>query len=283
MHIGLGLPISDPPALFDWARRADDGPFSTLGLLDRLVYDNPEPLVTLAALAGATRRIRLQTEVLLAPLRETALLAKQAATLNVLSGGRFVLGVGVGGRADDHLAAGTELRTRGRRLDEQIGLLHRLWAGESFGPECGPIGPVPRSPAGPELLFGGFQPAALDRVGRWGGGFLAAAPPSWAGNLFDTVRRSWKDHGRTGAPRIVAQVNVAVGDDDLIADARAAMGAYYAFAGDRSKFMLDGLLTTPDAIRSTIARFDELGADEVMLYCYGRDADQVDRLADVIG
>ncbi|MET9211847.1 MULTISPECIES: LLM class flavin-dependent oxidoreductase [unclassified Nocardia] len=283
MHIGLGLPISDPITLFDWARRADDGPFSTLGLLDRLVYDNPEPLTTLAALAGATRRIRLQTEVLLAPLRETALLAKQAATLDVLSGGRFVLGVGVGGRADDHVAAGTELRTRGRRLDAQIGLLHRLWAGEPFGPDCGPIGPAPLSPAGPELLFGGFQPAALDRVGRWGGGFLAAAPPSWAGTLFDTVRRSWQDHGRAGAPRIVAQVNVAVGDDDLIADARASMSAYYAFAGDRSKFMLDGLLTTPEAIRATIARFDELGADEVMLYCYGRDADQVDRLADVIG
>ncbi|MEU5409578.1 LLM class flavin-dependent oxidoreductase [Nocardia asteroides] len=283
MHIGLGLPISDPAALLDWARRADDGPFRTLGLLDRLVYDNPEPLVTLATLAGATRRIRLQTEVLLAPLRETALLAKQTATLDVLSGGRFTLGVGVGGRADDHVAAGTDPRTRGRRLDAQIDLLRRLWAGEPFGPDCGPIGPAPVQPTGPELLFGGFQPAALDRVGRCGGGFLAAAPPSWAGGLFDTVRRSWKDHGRAGAPRIVAQVNVTLGDDDVLADARAAMRAYYAFAGDRSAFMLDGLLTTPEAIRSTIAEFGALGADEVMLYCYGRDPDQVDRLADLVG
>jgi hypothetical protein len=78
MHVGLGLPISDPPALLDWARSADADPFSTLALLDRLVYDNPEPLVTLAALAGATGRIRVQTEVLLAPLREPALMPNKS-------------------------------------------------------------------------------------------------------------------------------------------------------------------------------------------------------------
>ncbi|MFE3053711.1 LLM class flavin-dependent oxidoreductase [Nocardia sp. NPDC059239] len=281
MHIGLGLPISDPHALLDWARRADAGPFSTLGLLDRLVYDNPEPLVTLGVLAGATSRVKLQTEVLIAPLRDPALLAKQAATLDVLSGGRFVLGLGVGGRADDHEASGTDLHTRGRRLDQQIGLMRDLWAGKPFSSTCGPIGPAPSSLPGPELLFGGFQPAALERVGRWGGGFLAAAAPSWAGGLFDTVRRSWRDHGRAGAPRIVAQVNVALGPAAVLDDARASMGAYYEFSG-RADFMVDGMLTTPGEIRDAIRQFGDLGADEVMLYCYGRDADQVDRLADVI-
>ncbi|WP_327093781.1 LLM class flavin-dependent oxidoreductase [Nocardia vinacea] len=281
MHVGLGLPISDPAALLDWARRADAGPFSTLGLLDRLVYDNPEPLVALGMIAGATSRIKVQTEVLIAPLREPTLLAKQAATLDRMSGGRLVLGLGVGGREDDHIASGTELRSRGRRLDEQLEIMRRLWSGRPYGTDCGPIGPAPLRPEGPELLFGGFQPAAIDRVGRWGGGFLAAAAPSWAGGLFDTARRSWKEHGRDGKPRIVAQVNVALGAPDLIEDARTSMGAYYEFSG-RADFMLAGMLTTPDEIRTAISQFEDLGADEVMLYCYGRDADQVDRLADVI-
>ncbi|MEV6429231.1 LLM class flavin-dependent oxidoreductase [Nocardia sp. NPDC051463] len=282
MHIGLGLPISDPAALLDWARRADAGPFSTLGLLDRLVYDNPEPLVALGMLAGATSRIKVQTEVLIAPLREPTLLAKQAATLDRMSGGRLVLGLGVGGREDDHIASCTDIRTRGRRLDEQLEVMRRLWSGQAYGADCGPVGPAPLRPEGPEVLFGGFQPAAIDRVGRWGGGFLAAAAPSWAGGLFDIARRSWTEHGRAGEPRIVAQVNVALGAPDLVEEARAAMGAYYEFSG-RADYMVAGMLTTPDEIRSAIKQFDDLGADEVMLYCYGGDADQVDRLADVIG
>ena len=281
MNIGLGLPIAAPSALLDWARRADAGPFSTLGLLDRLVYDNPEPLVALAAVAGATSRVRVQTEVLLTPLRDTALLAKQVATLDRMSGGRLVLGLGVGGRADDHLAAGVELHTRGRRMDEQLTQLRNLWSGQPFGPDCGPIGPAPTRPGGPPVLFGGFRPAALARVARWGDGYLSAAPAQWCGDLFDSVRASWREHGRTGDPRIVAQVNVALGPQSLVEEVRAALGAYYEFTG-YAESMVSGLQTTADEIRTAIRQFTDLGADEVMLYCYGTDPGQVDRLADIV-
>ena len=194
MNIGLGLPISDPAILLDWARRADAGPFTTLGLLDRLVYDNPEPLVTLAAVAAVTTRIRVQTEVLLAPLRQPALLAKQAATLDRLSGGRLTLGLGVGDarRRDDFEAAGVDPRRRGRRLDEQLAVMRRIWSGPSYDSDIGPIGPAPARPGGPEVLFGGFRPAALERVAQWGDGFLAAAPPAWAGGSAEATLASMR-------------------------------------------------------------------------------------------
>lgn len=281
MNVGIGLPIGDPAALPDWARRADAGPFASLALLDRLVYDNPEPLVALAVLAGATSRVRVQTEVLLAPLRETALLAKQAATLDRMTGGRLVLGLGIGGRDDDHQVTGVDLRTRGRRLDEQMALMRRIWSGEPYGDGVGPIGPAPTRPGGPEVLFGGFKPPALERVARSGDGFLSAAAPSWAGGLFDSVRTFWKEYGRDGEPRIVAQVNAALGPQDVIDDARANMHAYYAFTGIPDQ-MVAGMLTTPAEVRDAIAAFTDLGADEVVLYCYGRDPEQVDRLADAL-
>jgi len=281
MNVGLGLPIGDPPSLLSWARLADAGPFTTLGLLDRLVYANPEPLVTLAAIAGATSRIRLQTEVLLGPLRESALLAKQTATLDLMSGGRFTLGIGLGGRRDDHLAAGTDIRTRGRRLDEQLAVMRRVWSGAPYGEDVGPIGPAPAREGGPEILIGAFARAALDRVGRWGHGYLCGAPPWTAAPLLRYVERSWTAAGRAGRPRIVAQVNVALGPDDTVEDARETIGSYYGFLGD-ARHITENLLTTPQRIRDAVAAFTDLGADEVVLYCWSGDPGQVGRLADLV-
>ncbi|GAB7030284.1 LLM class flavin-dependent oxidoreductase [Streptomyces sp. NPDC021749] len=282
MSVGLGLPIGDPAQLLSWARRAEATPFTTLALLDRLVFTNPEPLITLATLAGATSRIRLQTEVLLAPLHRTALLAKQAATLDLLSGSRFTLGIGIGGRDDDYLAAGVDLRSRGRRLDAQMATLRRLWAGEPLSADVGPVGPAPARTGGPEVLFGGFVPAVRERVARWGDGFLGAAlSPQHMDGLFRNVEAAWSRAGRDGRPRLVAQVNAALGPEETLDRARRELHAYYS-PSDYVEHVVKGLLTTPAAIREAVAAFRAIGADEVMLYCWSPDADQVERLADAV-
>ncbi|GII84849.1 luciferase [Sphaerisporangium siamense] len=279
MKVGLGLPIADVDELLTWARRAESATFTTLGLLDRVVYGNPEPMVTLGAVAGATSTIRLMTEVLIAPLRRPALLAKQAATLDRLSGGRFTLGLGVGVRDDDFRAVGVDRRQRGRILDEQVRALRRVWAGEPYGEGAGPIGPAPARPGGPEVLFGGFVPATAERVAHWGDGFLGAMfPPPEMGRFFRTVERAWREAGREGRPRLVAQANVALGPDEVVAEARREVRDYYRFL-EAPGHVAEGMLTTPEAIGRAVREFTDAGADEVMLYCWSPDLGQIDRIA----
>src|SRR4030088_3366200 len=116
MKIGIGIPNSIPGTegklLLDWARRAEALGFSSLSTIGRVAYPSFEELTTLAAVAGATERIGLLTGVLLEPTREPVQLAKSAASLDQLSGGRFTLGVSVGGRGDDFEATAMALADR---------------------------------------------------------------------------------------------------------------------------------------------------------------------------
>src|SRR5215204_7710009 len=177
MDIAIGLPATIPgtsgPLVLDWAKRVDSGPFSSLGIIDRLVYPNYEPLITLAAAATVTQRVRLMTTVLIAPLRGAGVLAKQAATIDALSGGRLTLGLGVGSREDDFRFAPASFHDRGRRFEEQLGLMKDVWSGQPVSDEIGPVGPPPVQAGGPELLIGGYTPVSIQRVGRWGDGFIS--------------------------------------------------------------------------------------------------------------
>jgi alkanesulfonate monooxygenase SsuD/methylene tetrahydromethanopterin reductase-like flavin-dependent oxidoreductase (luciferase family) len=132
------------------------------------------------------------------------------------------------------------------------------------------------------VLFGGFVPAVFERVARWGDGFLGAGlGPEWMDTAFRDVEQRWALAGREGSPRLVAQVNVALGPDAVLAEARKEMGGYYAFTG-RAEHMLNGLLTTPARIRDAVTAFTGIGADEVMLYCWASDPDQIHRLTDTL-
>jgi alkanesulfonate monooxygenase SsuD/methylene tetrahydromethanopterin reductase-like flavin-dependent oxidoreductase (luciferase family) len=135
VDIGIGLPNAvrsvARDGIVDWARRAEAAGFSSLGTIDRVAYPNYESLIALAAAAAVTERIRLATDILLAPLRSnTALLAKQAATIDNLSGGRLVLGLAPGAREDDYAVSGVDFHRRGRIFDGQLAALEQLWAGE---------------------------------------------------------------------------------------------------------------------------------------------------------
>lgn len=286
MDIGVGLPATipgvQPRQILDWASKADQGPFSTLTIIDRLVFDNFEPLVTLSAVAVVTQRIHLMPSVLLAPLRNTAWLAKQAATLDAISGGRLVLGLGVGARYDDFVAAEASLKGRGRHFDDQIKIMKRIWAGESYGDDVGPIGPPPGRAGGPLLMIGGYHPDAVNRV-RWADGYVTGGRP--VGELrkfYDTAEAAWRDEGRAGRPRLVSGIPFALGEKAL--EGAIAFGRkYYAFMGANVDRRTAAILKTPAEIRGAVRAFEDIGTDELTFSPGVWDLEQLDRLAEVIG
>ncbi|MBI4280092.1 MAG: LLM class flavin-dependent oxidoreductase [Armatimonadetes bacterium] len=279
MRVGIGLPtaISAVPGslVVEWARRAEEGPFSSLGVVDRIACDSYDPLVALAAAAAVTRRVLLCTMVVIAPLRNTVLLAREAASLDALSGGRLVLGVAVGARQVDYDATGADFRERGARLSGQLAALRAAWEDER-------IGPRPAQAGGPRLLVGGTGNDVFGRVARYADGYvMGGGPPRLFARMADKARAAWADHGRPGRPLLWAQAYFALGDDAVDAGMRY-MRDYYAFTGPYAERIAAGLLTTPQAVRQFVQGYAEAGCDELVLLPAVAHLDQVERLADAV-
>ena len=280
MDVGVGLPGVIPGAapdlLLRWAVEADKGPFAQLAVHDRLAWDGYEAMTTLAAVAAVTRRIRLSTLVLIAPLRGTALLAKEAATVDALSGGRLTLGVGIGPRRDDYDLGEVRFGSRGKRFDEQLVALRDHWEGAAFGPR-------PVTARGPRLLVGGGGDAAFARVARHADGYVHGGGPARAfRGAAEKALTAWHDAGRPGRPRLVGTAYYALGPDTEAAG-REDLLRYYAFTGPFSERIAAGLLTSRDAIAQLVGEYAEAGCDELVLFPTIASMEQLDRLGEALG
>ena len=280
MNVGVGLPSALPGArgelLLEWARMADAGPFGSLGVFDRLDYDSYDPLVTLAAAAAVTQRVRLATTVVIGPLRNTAILAKEAASLDQLCGGRLTLGLALGARRDDYQIAGVEYADRGRRLETQLMELRERWE-DPHG------GPPPVQPSGPELIVGGLDDIAYARAARYADGFMHnGGPPRAFAASADKARAAWVDASRPGRPQLWAMGYFALGEGEKEAGERYLLD-YYAFTGPFAERIAQGLLATPQAIVQFVRGYAEAGCDHLVLFPTAARLDQLERLAAVVG
>jgi alkanesulfonate monooxygenase SsuD/methylene tetrahydromethanopterin reductase-like flavin-dependent oxidoreductase (luciferase family) len=285
VKIGIGAPTTiegvSGELLLEWARRADASGFSSLSFIDRIAYSNYEVMVTLGAVAGVTSRIRLLPAVLLGPTRSTGLLAKQAASIDQLSNGRLSLGLGIGARRDDYEAVDLPFHDRGRRFDEQLDTLKRLWRGEPLSDTVRPIGPTPVQPGGPELLIGAFAASALTRVGRFADGYIGVRTPSDMLACYRLVEEGWRAAGRPGRPRFVALGAFALGPDAAERGAESVR-AYYAYWADRVDFIARNTLSSAEAIRDFVSACEAIGVDEVLLNPTIAEIDQVERLREIV-
>jgi probable F420-dependent oxidoreductase len=190
VRVGLGMastPFSDPRSFWRWVDLCEASDVDSLWQTDRIVSREPylEALSTMAAVAGATERLRFGMNAVVVSVRDPVLLAKQCATIDFLSGGRLLPVFGVGAEsAPEWRAMGRSPRERGRRADEALQILRRLWTeervdfdGEFYRLSGASIAPRPAQPELP-LWIGGHSPAAIRRTARLGTGWLAGILPA---------------------------------------------------------------------------------------------------------
>ena len=281
MRVGIGLPVTTKGTsgelLLAWARRAEEAGFDVLTSIDRIVYPGFESLTAMAAAAAATSRIGLRTNVLLAPARSAPMVAKQAASVDQISGGRFMLGIGVGRRTDDYDATGRDFHTRGRRLDADLETMHAEWRGEPGNGRARPSTLPPVRDSAVPVFFGGSLEAAIPRIVRWGVGWsVSSRGPAEAHEMAEKVRAAWRESGRDGAPVIMVMHYFALGDDpnvDYLFD-------YYGYQGDRARMFAEGAYRRAADVTAAVRDFAAIGVDEYTFVPTMADLSQVDLLAD---
>jgi len=292
MKIGLNLPAMVPGLdrhlILEWCRRVDAGPFSSFACGERINFPNPEVMVTMAAAAAVTERVRLVFSILVLPMHSPVLIAKQIATLDVLSGGRVTLGLGVGGRQEDYTAVGATFDDRRiGRMEKQIEIMRRVWSGEPVVEGAlRPVEPLPVQEGGPELLAGAIMPRSIARAAQWADGltdFSFGPSLEEIENKMRLAREAWQEAGRADPPRFVASFWYALGDG-----ARAQLDEYLErylnFMGpELSKALIPTVTTTSAArLKELAAALEGMGVDELILVPTTSDPDEVDRVADIL-
>lgn len=242
MHIGLVYPQTeypaDPVAIRDYAQAAEDLGYSHILAYDHVLGANPdrpggwsgpythrdsfiEPFLLFTYMAAVTSRLGFATGILILPQRETALVAKQAATLDVLCGGRFRLGIGTGWNEVEYIGLSQDFHSRGKRQEEQIDVLRLLWTQELVTfkgrwhdiPDAG-LNPMPIQRPIP-LWFGGHVEAVLRRIARTGDGWMPGFRTAQAArNHLATLDRYLAESGRSRAD-IGLEPRLHWGDGDL--------------------------------------------------------------------
>jgi alkanesulfonate monooxygenase SsuD/methylene tetrahydromethanopterin reductase-like flavin-dependent oxidoreductase (luciferase family) len=290
MDLSMTLPTMLPHSRAEtlaWCREVDAGPWAGLAVPERITYTSHDWTVDLSAVAALTERVRLYTTIVILPAHDEVAVAKQLASIDVLSDGRLTVGVGVGGREHDYRAIGGSFARRWQRMDEQVARMRRIWAGEPPFEGADPVGPRPVQDRIP-MIGGVMGPKAISRAARWADGVDGAwtmdGDRDAMAAAFTQIREAWDAAGRTDAPHLSSSIWYAVGDD---AEARLRDYArtYMNIMGDGVGDWAASSVTcfTPDELRRAVDNARDAGADEFFLVPTTSDPDELARTCDALG
>jgi probable F420-dependent oxidoreductase len=278
-------PLTKPENVVKFAAQCEAMGCHSMWTIDRIAYDNLEPLTLLAAAAGATQNIRLGTSVLLGNLRHPSHLAKIVATLDFISNGRITLGLGFGSRESDYTAVEIPFDHRGSRAVEQVELMKRLWTedhvthkGKFFNVQNLTIGPRPVQKPHPPLWTGGSAETALKRAGTWANGFICGSsaipdfPATW-----EKVSGYAKAAGRD--PNKITKAGLtfmAINDDQTKAIKSVEDYVMRYYGRLRADVANTSLVGSPAAVADRIEAFLSRGLDTLIIGLADPDPRQLD-------
>jgi len=269
-----------------WCRGIDRGPFSSLACGERITFHNQEMRVVLAAAAALTTRVRIVPTLYVLPMHATALVAKEIATLDVLSGGRVTACVGVGGREQDYRALGAPFAGRFTRLDAQVNELRRLWSGEPAFEGAPPVGPPPVQKGGPPLWSGAMGPKGLARAARWADavmGFALTGDPAEAARGFAAVDDAWQRAERPErAPRISGfWYGLGPGADERL---RSYVFEYLRILGEPGARAMAAAqrVHSVEAFHAALDAIEAQGCDELFLVPSSADPGELERTCEAL-
>lgn len=285
MQLGIGLPNTmaletDRRLMLDWARLADGAGFHTLATIDKPAYDSWDPLVTLAGVAGVTERARLATTILQLPNRNETLVAKQAAVVDRLSGGRLDLGVAQGGGGADYEVFDAPTKGRSERLERQVARIREVWErARASDRDRGVTGPPPLQDPCP-VWVGAGQPKAIERAVRVGDGFIFGTRGAAAmAELVPWVRELGAAEGKPDFP-IAGLAYAALGDDPAAAleeGTHHAVRYYGQLYREPHELIHHG---PADKLAEEIAEYAGAGLDLLVVFPLIPRLDQVEQLAE---
>jgi alkanesulfonate monooxygenase SsuD/methylene tetrahydromethanopterin reductase-like flavin-dependent oxidoreductase (luciferase family) len=287
MRVGVWMPNAMPFGLerrffLDWVRLADEAGFDTLGTVDRPNYDMWDPLVSLAAAAAVTEQIRLTTTTLPLPNRNEVLVAKQAAVIDQLSGGRLTLGVSLGRRPDDYEVFGATLEHRVTRFRRQIARIRQVWADARQSDQAhGVLGPPPVQDPGPSIWIGATTERGRQRAVELADGFIfgGAARPSTIAPAIKSMRPRTTEAGKTDF-RFNAVAYIAIGGERELAEAVAHLERYYpVLPAPAEQAIHHGPI---DHIKEVVAEYAACGLDLLVLLPEVRSLRQLDLLSEQV-
>ncbi|MBI4305485.1 MAG: LLM class flavin-dependent oxidoreductase [Chloroflexi bacterium] len=300
MSLGLGANLAEPALTVRHARMAEEAGFDFVGAGEH-VHRDQKPgatqlaLTALAAAAGATQRVRLLTSIVITPLHHPVMLAKEASVVDLASGGRLILGLGVGGEfPGEFRALGIPVHERGARTDEAIAILRKLWTGERvthagkhFAFDAVDINPRPAQPGGPPIWIGGRTDAALERAAKSGDGWLPYLfRPSHYARGAQTLRDLLTKQGKSvdefgwGLHLMTA---VRRTREESVQLAAASLEAGYKYDGSyRELAERYVLLGPPEEAVARLEEFHDAGVRQVLL-SWMVPAERIDEQIQVVG